>query len=74
MALDTRSQDLKWLEDSLESDKDQAQKYEHMVKILDSYNKKLENTTSNHEVRLDELKDLISGLSYQQISILQTLQ
>jgi hypothetical protein len=49
------------------------QKYEHMVKILDFYNKKLENTKFNKEARLGELKDLISGLSYQHTLILQTL-
>jgi hypothetical protein len=50
------------------------QKYEHMVKILDFYNKKLENTKFNKEARLGELIGFIRGLSYQHTLILQTLQ
>jgi len=35
------------------------QKYEHMVKIMDFYNKKLDNTKFNKEARLGELMGLI---------------
>jgi hypothetical protein len=41
-----------------------------MLKMLDSCNKKLENTKSSHEIKLGELKALIAGFSYQQTSIL----
>jgi hypothetical protein len=41
-----------------------------MLKMLDSCNKKLENTKSSQEIKLGELKALIAGFSYQQTSIL----
>jgi hypothetical protein len=34
-----------------------------VMKMLKGYGQKLENTTSNHEAKFGEMKDLISGLA-----------
>jgi len=52
------------------NNREQTQKSEQFLKMLDSCNKKLENTKSSHEIELGELKALIAGFSYQQTSIL----
>jgi hypothetical protein len=52
--------------------KEQSQMYEHVMKLLEFYGQILEKTTSNHEAKFGELKDLISGPN-QQSSILQKL-
>jgi hypothetical protein len=52
--------------------KEQSQKYEQVMKLLEFYGQILEKTTSNHEAKFGELKDLISGPN-QQSSILQKL-
>jgi len=44
------------------------------MKMLESYNHKMGTTESNHEAKFNELKGLISGIAYQQTSLLQTLQ
>lgn len=55
---------LKRLEESFESvNKEQAQKHDHMMKFFYSY-----------KLKFRALKDLINGLTYQQTSLLQTLQ
>lgn len=73
MALETRLQDLKRIEDSLDAaSKEQSQKYEHVMKLLEFYGQILKNTTSNHEAKFGELKVLISGPN-QQSFILQKL-
>lgn len=73
MALETRLQDLKRIEDSLDAaSKEQSQKYEHVMKLLEFYGQLLKNTTSNHEAKFGELKVLISGPN-QQSFILQKL-
>lgn len=45
-----------------------------MIKMLETYNHKLETIRTNHETKIDELIELISGLSYQQTTLLQNLQ
>jgi hypothetical protein len=51
-----------------------------MMKMLESYNHKLGTTESNHEAesnqeaKFNELKDLISGIAYQQTSLLRSLK
>jgi hypothetical protein len=66
MALNTRTQDLKKLKNSLEAvSKDQTQNYEQLMKILKTYNHKLETTRTNHEAKINELAKLIRGLAYQ---------
>jgi hypothetical protein len=42
-----------------------------VIKLLEVYKQKLENAQANYEARIGELKDLISGLSFQQGLILQ---
>jgi hypothetical protein len=75
MAPDMRFQDLKKLENSLESvNKEQSLKYEPVMKLLEGYGQKLESTRTNHEIKLDELKNIINGSSFQHSSFLQKLQ
>jgi len=66
MALNTRTQDLKKLKNSLEAvSKDQTQNYEQLMKMLKTYNHKLKTTRTNHEAKINELAKLIRGLAYQ---------
>jgi len=70
MPPDTRTQDLRHLEESLESaNKEHATKYEQVTKLLEVYGQKMES----HEVKFGEIKDLINGLKFQQSSFLQKL-
>ena len=70
MPPDTRTQDLRRLEESLQSaNKEHAAKYEQVTKLLEVYGQKMES----HEVKFGEIKDLISGLTFQQSSFLQKL-
>lgn len=71
MAPDMRFQDFKKLENSLESvNKEQSLKYELVMKLLEGYGQKLESTRINHEIKIDELKNIISGSPFQDSSFL----
>ena len=75
MTPNMRSRDLKKLEYSLESaNKEQTKKYEQVMMLLEGYGQKLENTRTRNKIKIDELKNLISGLSFQQYSLIQKLQ
>ena len=50
--------------------RDQTQNYEQLMKMLKTYNHKLENTRTNHEAKINELAKLIRGLAYQQTTLL----
>jgi len=45
-----------------------------MMKMLETYNHKLETIRTNHETKIDKLIELISDLSYKQTTLLQNLQ
>jgi uncharacterized membrane protein len=45
--------------------KEQAHNHGQVMKLLDFNEQKLKNTRYNHEIKLCELKDLISRLTYQ---------
>lgn len=45
-----------------------------MMRLLERYGQKLESTRTSHEMKIDELKNLINGLSFQQHSLLWKLQ
>lgn len=58
MTPDTRAQDLRRLEDFLESaNKEHAMKYEQVTKLLEGYGQKLDS----YKAKFGEFKDLISG-------------
>lgn len=44
--------------------KKQAHNHGQVIKLLDSNEQKLKNTRYNHEIKLGELKDIISRLTY----------
>ena len=67
MPPDTRTQDLRRLEETIESaNKEHAAKYEQVTKLLEVNGQKMES----HEVKFGEIKDLIGGLTFQQNSFL----
>lgn len=62
MALDTKSQDLRRLEESFESaSKEKSQKYEQVMESPEGYDQQLEVTKYVHEAKFGEL---INELSY----------
>jgi hypothetical protein len=62
MVPDTRAQDLRRLEESLEfANKEHAVKYEQVTKLLEVYGQKMDG----HKVNFGEIKHLISGLTFQ---------
>jgi len=66
MTPDTRSQYFKRMKYFFESaNKKHAQKYEQVIKVLEAYGRKMENTKSRYKAKFGELKDLINEISYQ---------
>jgi hypothetical protein len=45
--------------------KDQAQNYKQLIKMLKTYNHMVEATRTNHEAKIDKLREIIGGLVYQ---------
>jgi hypothetical protein len=75
MPLETRSQDLKKLEDSLEvANKEQSARHAQVLTQLETYGQQLHTIKATQDNKIAELKDLISGIAYQQSTLLQRLQ
>jgi hypothetical protein len=75
MPPETRSQDLKKLEDSLEvANKEQSARHVQVLTQLETYGQQLHTTKATQDNKIEELKALISGIAYQQSTLLQRMQ
>jgi len=71
----TRSQDLKKLEDSFDvANKEQSQWQEQVLNLLETYEQLLHATKSTQDAKIKELKKLISGIAYQYNTLLKRMQ
>jgi hypothetical protein len=65
IALDTRSQDLKKLEDSFDVvNKEQSMRHEQVLTLLETYGYLLHTTKSTQDTKIEKLKELISVIAY----------
>lgn len=65
MALDTRFQEIRKLEESMKAaNEDQAQRHEQVMKLLEIYGQQ-PITKLVQDTKIEELKELMNGLSYQ---------
>jgi len=75
MPPDTRSQDLKKLEESFEvANQAQSVRHEQVLTLLETYGQQLHTIKLTQDTKIEELKELISGLAYQQTTLLQRVQ
>jgi len=75
MPSETRSQDLKKLEDSFEvANKEQSARHAQVLTQLETYGQLLHATKATQDNKIEELKELISGIAYQQSTLLQRMQ
>nr|TKS06762.1 hypothetical protein D5086_0000119590 [Populus alba] len=75
MPPETRSQDLKKLEDSFEvANKEQSARHTQVLTQLETYGQPLHATKVTQDNKIEELKELISGIAYQQSTLLQRMQ
>lgn len=75
MPPETRSQDLKKLEDSFEvANKEQSARHTQVLTQLETYGQLLHATKMTQDNKIEELKELISGIAYQQSTLLQRIQ
>jgi len=71
MPPETRSQDLKKLEDSFEvAKKEQSAWHAQVLTQLETYGQLLHATKATHDNKIEELKKLTSGIAYQQSTLL----
>ena len=74
MAPDTRTAEIKRLEDSIESAKREANiKYDQLVSLMQDQSQKWDHTTHNHEAQIGGIKYLIHGMTQQLESVMQRI-
>ncbi|KAG6752248.1 hypothetical protein POTOM_044469 [Populus tomentosa] len=72
MAPDTRTTEIKRLEDSIESVKREANtKYDKLVSIMKDQGQKWDHTANTHEAQIEGNKDLLHGLTQQLELVMQ---
>jgi len=72
MAPDTRTTEIKRLEDYIESAKREANtKYDQLVNLMKDQGQKWDHTTKNHEAQIGGIKDLLHGLTQQLELVMQ---